>query len=97
MKFNSLNKSEQLKKAFLGLECRFDDIAKCSNKVSFNSENESFEKTCNPIDSANEECVQQMEVVEEVLNKLGASEIPTIYVFNKIDLVKFFFCSTPFT
>lgn len=40
------------------------------------------------IDAANEECVQQMEVVEEVLTKLGASDIPTIYVFNKIDLVK---------
>ena len=40
------------------------------------------------IDAANKECVQQMEVVEEVLNKLGASDIPTIYVFNKIDMVK---------
>ena len=29
-----------------------------------------------------------MEVVEEVLTKLGASDIPMIYVFNKIDLVK---------
>ena len=38
------------------------------------------------VDSANKECIQQMEVVEEVLSKLGASDIPTIYVFNKNDL-----------
>ena len=40
------------------------------------------------VDSANKECLQQMSVVEEVLTKLGASDIPTIYVFNKNDLVQ---------
>lgn len=40
------------------------------------------------VDSSNIECLQQMKVVEEVLSKLGASEIPTIYVFNKNDIAK---------
>ena len=40
------------------------------------------------IDAANKEYLSQIDVVEEVLQKLGATNIPTIYVFNKIDLVQ---------
>lgn len=40
------------------------------------------------IDASDEHHKQQMEVTEETLKDLGASEIPMIYVYNKADLLE---------
>jgi len=45
------------------------------------------------IDSANPEYANQIEVVDEVLGRLGVSDIPVLYVFNKSDLVTIPFIS----
>lgn len=40
------------------------------------------------VDASNQECSIHMEVVEEILEDLGAVNIPRITVFNKMDLVE---------
>lgn len=37
------------------------------------------------IDASDEECAAELEVTEKLLSELGASEKPTLYVFNKCD------------
>lgn len=37
------------------------------------------------VDASDEECASQLEVTSDLLNELGASEKPTLYVFNKCD------------
>lgn len=40
------------------------------------------------IDASNKDYINQIRIVEEVLTSLGISDIPIIYVFNKIDLIE---------
>ena len=38
------------------------------------------------VDASDKECFEQMTVTESILNSLGASDKPKLYVFNKSDL-----------
>ncbi|MBR2943521.1 MAG: GTPase HflX [Clostridia bacterium] len=40
----------------------------------------------NVVDSSDEECYEHMQVTEEILNSLGVTNKPILYVFNKSDL-----------